>query len=144
MISGSGNNTVFIHKNPDNTMSIYSPSGKMSIDRIHIVNKEEPFEDIEKAMNSIQFLKESGLNVFRNDLQKIIDAVNNRVSRGTGNQINLTDGINTEEGFILLETIGRITQEKVEIKTRDDTQLNALKRQFSTEGGGLLSKLQNT
>jgi hypothetical protein len=44
----------------------------------------------------------------------------------------------------LLETIGKITQEKVEIKTRDDSQLNALKRQFSMEGGGFLSKLQNT
>jgi hypothetical protein len=82
MISGSGNDTVFIHRNSDNTMSIYSPSGKMSIDGIRIINQEKPFEDIEKAMDSIQFLKESGLDIFRNDLPKIIDAVNNRASRG--------------------------------------------------------------
>lgn len=108
------------------------------------MNQEKPFEDIKKAMDSIQFFKESGLDIFRNNLPKIIDAVNNRASRGAWNSIDITDGISTEEGFILLETIGKITNETLEIKTRDDHQLSALKRHFSLDGGGFLSKLQNT
>lgn len=78
MINGNGAETVFINKNENGTISLYSPSGNITIEGITINNEKRPFEDIKKAIGSIQFLRETGLEIFGPHILSIINLINNK------------------------------------------------------------------
>lgn len=99
-----------IRKDTDKGQSTVSWNG-MEISGVNMSDTKSMKENINQAMDSMQFLKDSGLDIFTTDIPKIIDAVNNRASRKSGEKIDITDGISVEEGFILLESIGKIINE---------------------------------
>ena len=89
-----GDNT-FVHKDSDNTVSIFSQG--ISIEKIKINDIKNPLEDINKAISSIQFLKENGLDILSKDIQGIIDIINQKQENTAGEKINIKNGIGTSE-----------------------------------------------
>ncbi len=132
---------IFIKKDSENTISLFSHG--VIIDKYKI-DKKDVQTSIQKAMESVNFLKDAGLGIFGTALPSIIAAINNRPSRWSKEKIELSDGISKNEGFILLESLGEIMgDEKVEWD-HDQKHLETLQKTFLEKGGGLLSRLQKS
>ncbi len=67
---------VYIKKDSNDEVSIFS-SG-VPIRGIKITDIKNPQEDINKAMDSVQFIRSCGLSIFGNSLPKMIDIINNK------------------------------------------------------------------
>ncbi|MDD5376905.1 MAG: hypothetical protein PHH16_02185 [Candidatus Gracilibacteria bacterium] len=137
------NNEVFIKKNTDSTVSIYSNG--IPIENINISDPKDVIKDIKKAMDSIQFLQKYGLGVFRDDIPTIVELINNRPLRGGKTKIDLSDDIDPEEELILLESIAKLADIKIPEGSPTD-RLSALKTDFHTLGqqNGRLTSLLRT
>lgn len=133
-----GNNDVFIRKDSKNEISIFAEGIPMR--GIKINDEKNPGADIQKAMDSVRFLKESGVGVFGTSLPKMIDIINNKLISNGKNKIDFSDGLTFDgtEEKVFLQYISALIQEPT--LSIGDIQENF--RTVSTRGGGLLAKLQ--
>ncbi len=131
---------VVIKKDTDNTISLFSDG--VGIRSFKITDPKNPQASIDRAMDSVQFLKDAGLGVFGASLPSIISAINNRPSRWSGELIDLTQGITQSAGFILLESLGKVLWHEPINWTRDATALKQLQTRFRTTDGWVLGRLQ--
>ena len=132
---------VLIEKKSPNTLTLRSPDGVL-IEGFEIKDPDHPQSSIDRAMDSVQFLKDAGLGVFGASLPSIISAINNRPSRWSGEKIDLTQGITQSAGFILLESLGKVLWHEPINWTRDATALKQLQTRFRTTDGWVLGRLQ--
>lgn len=138
MING---NKVFIKKDSADEVSIFS--GGIPIRQIQVSDQKHMNEHIEKAMDSVQFLKEYGLDAIGINIPNLVDLINERPSINNGRILNLSDGVNTEEQRILMQTLARLAD--MEIPTGSPAEvLDRLKNDFHTlsQGDGLISRLR--
>lgn len=133
-----GNSDVYIKKDSENEISIFSDG--VPIRGIKVTDKKNPQEDIQKAMNSVRFIKDCGLSIFGTNLPKIIEIINNKQKWKGERKINLADGLDAggEEEKILLRYIAKM------IDIDAALSIENLKKQFNeiSNTSGLLSRFQ--
>lgn len=133
-----GESDIYIKKDSKNEISIFA--GGVPIRGIKITNETDPKADITKAMDSVQFIKDCGLDIFGTSLPKMIDIINNKQKGKWERKIDLADGLNPggEEERILLQYIAKMVDIDAALPIEN------LRREFSEmrNGHGLLPRLQ--
>lgn len=134
-------NEVYIKKDSADEVSLFS--GGIPIRQIQVSDQKHMNERIEKAMDSVQFLKDYGLDALNLSIPNIVDIINNRPGRGSGTMIDLSDGLDTQEQHALMDTLARLANIEVPEGTPIE-RLDALKNRFRTvsQGEGIISRLR--
>lgn len=138
MIDGS---EVFIRKDSPDEVSLFSCG--IPVRQIKVSDQKRINEHIGKAMDSVQFLKDHGLDALNVSIPNIVDIINNRPTKRVRTRIDLSDGLDTEEQYTLLDTIARLADMDTP-GGAPATRLDILKNAFRalSQGEGIISCLR--
>lgn len=141
IITSINGNEVIIKKDSADEVSLFS--GGIPIREIRVSDQKHMNEHIEKAMDSVQFLKDFGLDALSISIPNIVDIINNRSARGSGTKIDLSDGVSFKEQYILLDMLAKLANIEVPEGT-PATRLDILKNNFRivSQGDGIISRLR--
>lgn len=134
-------NEVIIKKDSADEVSLFS--GGIPIRQISVSDPKHMNEHIEKAMDSVQFLKDYGLDALSISIPNIVDIINQKQSVNAGRTIDLTDGIDTEEQYVLMNTLAKLANIEVP-EGAPATRLDMLKNNFRilSQGDEIIARLR--